>query len=266
LVQWVSWRCGAAAYRSECAMKRRGRPVLLVMLMMVSFVPGSSIAVAQDANLCDVARGANEGTVIDGYTVVYGSGGSGSQIVLGTGGDDVLSGGSGNDVLCAYGGYDVLNGGSGNDVLVNGPGGGALNGGSGNDSLTGYEGDVFAGGSGRNSETVLQNGAISDPAPGPDIWITGGERAPNGTINGSGFTPNVYFGVDILYIGPGFTEYEYVELGYMRADGSFRTIDIFLFCLDRKYLGVTVTSIGIGVNQDDADGVYHYEEFPLSCP
>jgi hypothetical protein len=202
-------------------MKRFGRSVLFVMLTMLIMIPAASgLAVAQDARLCAVARGATEDTVTAAYATVFDSGVSRFQFDLETDGDEVLTDDSSDHVLCEHREYDVLKSVRGNDLQAN----------------------------------------------GPDIWISGGETSGNGTISGSGFTPTLYFGVDLWYIGPGFTEYEHVDLGYMRADGSFRTIDIFLFCVDRKWLGVTITSIAIGVGQDDAGGVYHYEEFPLSCP
>ena len=50
------------------------------------------------------------------------TGGSGSQVVVGTAGPDRLVGGSGNDVLCGLGGDDPLDAGSGNDHLDGGDG------------------------------------------------------------------------------------------------------------------------------------------------
>jgi len=145
-------------------MKHIRQLFVLAILMAGFLVPGMTGSVAaQDANLCEAANLANEGDKIQGYTVVYGSGGSGSQIVLGYG-DAYLSGGSGNDVLCAWGGGNVLDGGSGNDVLIVMSGtGNELYGGSGNDVLIGIEGDVFDGGSGKN--TLIAN-------PAPTIFVT----------------------------------------------------------------------------------------------
>lgn len=72
-----------------------------MLLVEATFLPGMAIgASAQNGGLCGPADEAESGTKIQGYTVVYGTGGSGSQIVLGYG-DASLSGGSGNDVLCA---------------------------------------------------------------------------------------------------------------------------------------------------------------------
>jgi len=141
------------------------RQLFVMAILMAGFlVPGMTGSVAaQDANLCEAANLANEGDKIQGYTVVYGSGGSGNQVVLGYGGA-YLSGGSGNDVLCAWGGNNVLDGGSGNDVLIVMSGtGNELYGGSGNDTLIGIEGDVFDGGSGKN--TLIAN-------PAPTIFVT----------------------------------------------------------------------------------------------
>lgn len=146
----------------EYGVKRLGRMFLLAIVMAGLSMPGLSGTVsAQDANLCERADGQLAGTPIDGYTVAYGSGGAGSQIVLGYG-DTSLTGGSGNDVLCAWGGGNTLDGGSGNDVLIVMSGlDNALYGGSGNDILIGMVDDYFDGGSGRN-EIILQ-----EPEPEP---------------------------------------------------------------------------------------------------
>lgn len=88
------------------------------------------------------------------YEVVYApeQGGSGSQIVVGTEGDDVLDGGSGHDLVCGLGGDDRLSGGAGKDTLVGGEGADRLYGESGGDTLHGDADDpVLDGGSGRNA-------------------------------------------------------------------------------------------------------------------
>lgn len=62
------------------------------------------------------------------------TGGSGSDVLNGTGTDDALSGGDGNDTLRGGGGNDVLDGGTGNDILDGGSGDDTMIGGSGNDT------------------------------------------------------------------------------------------------------------------------------------
>jgi len=149
-------------------MKRLKMTAVLAMLVAATFLPGAATGVAaQDANLCAGALANGEGPYA-GYTVVYGSGGSGSQIVLGSlDGNDYLSGGSGNDVLCAWGSGNTLDGGSGNDVLIAVDGeGNVLRGGSGNDTLMGYVNNTFDGGSGRNDIVPWE------PVADPSITVT----------------------------------------------------------------------------------------------
>jgi hypothetical protein len=105
-------------------------------------------------------------TSFQGYEIVYGSGGSGSQVVLGTEGDDILSGGSGNALLCGFGGNDVLHGGSGNDILVGGSGWDQLYGESGGDTLYGEQGEVLDGGTGRNTTILV---TYAPPTTCPDF-------------------------------------------------------------------------------------------------
>jgi len=61
--------------------------------------------------------GLNLDTVVDS-----GSGGSGNDLVLGTGNADTLTGGDGDDCIVGGSGNDSLAGGNGNDVLVGGDG------------------------------------------------------------------------------------------------------------------------------------------------
>lgn len=128
---------------------------VFVLFLMLAAMPGvfSASVSAQDSNLCDAALDVvpDIGNWLEGYEVVSGSGGSGSQIVVGTDGPDYLTGGSGNDILCGYGGDDILEGGSGNDVLVGGEGDDALYGGSGNDTFYASETDLVDVGSGRDT-------------------------------------------------------------------------------------------------------------------
>ncbi len=74
-------------------------------------------------------------------------GGSGNDMLMGGGGDNLLIGGTGNDTLYGADGDDVLLGGSGNDDLLGGNGNDVLVGGSGNDNLCGGNGrDLIIGG------------------------------------------------------------------------------------------------------------------------
>jgi Ca2+-binding RTX toxin-like protein len=96
-------------------------------------------------------------------------GGSGSQVIVGTEGDDRLNGGSGSDVLCGDGGDDVLTGGSGDDALYGGEGDDRVSGGAGEDSLDGGPGtDDLSGGSG---DDVLLNGEDVDEGSGDDLVV-----------------------------------------------------------------------------------------------
>jgi uncharacterized protein YjbI with pentapeptide repeats len=149
-----------------CAVPRKGstmrRLLTLTMLLtlLATLVPIS--AAAQDWDPCGDAL---NDVYPDGYKVVWApqQGGAGSQIVLGTDGDDYLKGGSGHDILCGYGGNDVLEGNSGNDWLDAGTGSNELYGNSGNDTLIGMEGDVFVGSSGHN-EIVVNTAPIDNCA------------------------------------------------------------------------------------------------------
>ena len=147
---------------------RRLLTLAMLIAMLGTPVPLGTSAAAQGWDPCGDAL---EGIYPPGYAVVYAPnrGGSGSQIVLGTDGDDYLVGGSGNDILCGYGGNDVLDGGSGNDWLDAGTGSNQLDGGSGNDTLIGMEGDGFNGGSGRNE--IIANVPEPEPEPQGSIRI-----------------------------------------------------------------------------------------------
>ncbi|MBA2453704.1 MAG: hypothetical protein H0V47_11070 [Chloroflexia bacterium] len=140
------------------------RRLLLLALTLGMLLPGilaAQPAAAQsdgDALCAEALAAAQAGaTHFQGYEIVWGSGGSGIQVVLGTDGPDVLSGGSGNDLLCGFGGDDTLYGGSGNDILAGGPGVDQLYGESGGDTLYGDAFDpVLNGGTGRNQVIVTQ--------------------------------------------------------------------------------------------------------------
>jgi|GEM_PF-1956472 len=140
-------------------MKYFGRVVTMAMLAVATMIPGlagPASAQSEATDLCSQARASGAGSVINGYPVVWLTGGSGDQIVLGPDeGGATLSGGSGNDLLCAWGGNNILDGGSGNDVLIARGGGNMFLGGSGNDTMIGLDTDGFNGGSGRNTSGLL---------------------------------------------------------------------------------------------------------------
>ncbi|MBI4817062.1 MAG: hypothetical protein HY791_12440 [Deltaproteobacteria bacterium] len=74
---------------------------------------------------------------------------SGSNVVSGGDGADLLLGTAANDCLLGFGGDDTLEGLEGDDVLVGGPGDDILRGGQGRDSLRGQAGnDLLEGGDG----------------------------------------------------------------------------------------------------------------------
>lgn len=174
-------------------MKKHLLLVLAALSLFAALVPmGAS---AQDSGLCNAALGIvpDVGNTLEGYAVVSGSGGAGSQIVVGTDGPDYLTGGSGNDVLCGYAGDDVLDGGSGNDVLVGGQGYDELYGGSANDGLYGSQADVLNGGSGRN------NIIVEAPFISVTMAYGGGYCYP--VIEATGFLANATYSATAYFNG-----------------------------------------------------------------
>jgi Ca2+-binding RTX toxin-like protein len=132
------------------------RTLLLAICVIIlsTIFPLSTAAQGEDVCTYAIDSAVNGTGAYAGYALVYGSGGSGSQVVVGTEGDDWLDGGSGHDVLCGLGGNDILHGGSGHDQLVGGPGTDELYGGSGNDTHYGTDTEVLDGGSGDNEFVV----------------------------------------------------------------------------------------------------------------
>ena len=82
------------------------------------------------------------------------------DVIMGLGGNDVISGANGNDVICGGAGNDVVAGANGNDVLLGGFGNDTVTGANGDDVLFGGPGvDLLDGGRGSNS--VTQDGPES---------------------------------------------------------------------------------------------------------
>ncbi|MEM8836916.1 MAG: endonuclease/exonuclease/phosphatase family protein [Pseudomonadota bacterium] len=130
------------------------------------------------------------------------SGGSGSQTLIGGGGDDDISGGSGADELIGGAGDDDISGGSGrddidggigNDVISGGSGADVIDGGVGNDDLSGGGGkDEIFGGDG--NDAIFGGGGkdLLDGGEGDDDIFGGGGRdiliggLGNDLLNGGG--------------------------------------------------------------------------------
>ncbi len=88
------------------------------------------------------------------------AGGSGNDVLVGTGGNDFVYGGGGNDQLFLLQGDDVGNGGSGNDMVAGDDGRDLIIGGFGNDQLIGGAGnDAISGDAGADD---IYGGADND--------------------------------------------------------------------------------------------------------
>ena len=102
------------------------------------------------------------------------TGGSGSNILNGTSGNDTLSGGKGNDIIFGGAGFDTLLGDDDNDILFGGDGNDILNGDKGDDKLFGGSGnDTLSGGDGKD---ILEGGLGNDVLTGgkqEDIFVLG---------------------------------------------------------------------------------------------
>jgi len=132
-----------------------------------------TVTPASGGSICDQAiaeAGTGSGAFGQHELVLAPSqGGSGSQVVVGTAGNDRLAGGSGSDVLCGGGGDDELTGGSGDDALYGEDGDDRLVGGTGGDSLDGGGGtDALWGGSG---DDVLIHGETVEEGSGDDLTV-----------------------------------------------------------------------------------------------
>ena len=84
----------------------------------------------------------------------------GTNVILGTPGDDVLVGTEGADCILGGPGNDRIEGGNGDDYLAGGPGSDVILGGNGNDQLFGDDGDDQL--DGGNGDDYLDSGAGND--------------------------------------------------------------------------------------------------------
>lgn len=137
----------------------------LTALLTVTPTSGGSVC---DQAIAEAGTGSG---AFGHYELVFApqQGGSGSQVVVGTAGNDRLRGGSGSDVLCGGEGDDDLMGGSGDDALYGENGADRLTGGAGDDSLDGGGGDdALSGGSG---DDILINGEAVDEGSGDDFTV-----------------------------------------------------------------------------------------------
>ena len=108
----------------------------------------------------------------DGNDLLFGTAGSGGQLIdggaghdmiVGNNGEDTLLGGSGHDVIFGSLGADQLRGGDGNDNLFGGGGVDTLEGSVGNDALSGGAGDdTFVFGSGFGHDLIMDFNLTAD--------------------------------------------------------------------------------------------------------
>ncbi|MGO4909627.1 hypothetical protein ACEN2J_14980 [Pseudorhodobacter sp. W20_MBD10_FR17] len=122
------------------------------------------------------------------------TGGAGNDTISGAAGDDTLIGDIGNDYLDGGADNDVLRGSDGNDTLVGGAGNDDLYGEGGNDSLLGGDGNDTL--TGADGDDILYGGLGNDLMMGvygnDTLFAEGG----NDTISGG-------YGLDTLYGGDG---------------------------------------------------------------
>ncbi|MCH7659018.1 MAG: hypothetical protein IH933_00005, partial [Euryarchaeota archaeon] len=106
-------------------------------------------------------------------------GGSGDDIIVTGGGDDVVDGGDGDDTINSGAGDDIVKGGAGNDILNGGEGLDVIDGDAGNDILQGGPGpdlvrggpdnDRLLGGPGRDVDAVLTSDLTEEGADDPRL-------------------------------------------------------------------------------------------------
>jgi len=160
---------------------------------------------------------------------------TGTNIMLGLGGNDTLTGGDGDDMLKGGNGNDTLNGGAGNDYLDGGAGADKLYGGDGNDTLVYDATDtVIYGGTGLDTLLINTSGSV-DLSGIADIKIESIEvldltkATVNLTINpadvlnitdDASTVLKVLGGSDDSIHGTGWTATTGAETGYTRYEGT----------------------------------------------
>lgn len=126
---------------------------LLVLAVCVAMVWASFTALAA-ANTVDPSNAGDSVSFFHPAPVVPAecNGITGTSLLLGTAGPDVLAGQNAKDCVVGYGGNDILSGGNGSDVILGGPGNDTLYGDNGNDYIDGGPGfDTCYGGSGTDT-------------------------------------------------------------------------------------------------------------------
>jgi Ca2+-binding RTX toxin-like protein len=147
------------------------------------------------AELRDDATGCPEGTNVivgtPGNDTINGT--AGPDCILGLGGQDTINGLGGDDFISGGDGNDIISGGSGNDTIQGGAGQDQIDGGIGDDKLDGDEGDdTVSGGSGNDTihggdgqdHLFGNDGADSLFGDTGDDTLDGG--AGNDLLNGGG--------------------------------------------------------------------------------
>ena len=103
---------------------------------------------------------------------------AGSNIIVGTAGDDNLRGTNGDDCILGLGGNDTIDGRGGDDTISGGPGDDTLNGGNGEDFIIGDEGDdTIDGGRGCDEITALLGADTAMGGSGNDLIRAGASIA-----------------------------------------------------------------------------------------
>lgn len=116
---------------------------------------GSDALIATGGDDAYLAGGAGSDVLISGRGDDYLSGGNGADLLSSGGGNDILYGGTGDDLLLAGSGNDTISGDADDDTILAGSGDDRISGGGGADALFGGSGsDVFVFGAGDGSDVV----------------------------------------------------------------------------------------------------------------
>ncbi len=116
-------------------------------------------------------------TIANGVVIENAIGGSGNDMLIGNGLDNMLDSRAGNDTVESSGGRNTIYGSSGNDQITGGTGADTVYAGSGNDQITGGGGDDALFG-GRGNDTIQGGGGADDITGGlGQDTMTGGSGA-----------------------------------------------------------------------------------------